>query len=255
MITVQTVCDFLNTIAPFETKCSWDNCGLLVGRGENEVKKIGFALDLTDETLKNAKNAGAKLIVTHHPVIFRPQKDFLSGNAAFEAAVSGISVISVHTCFDCADGGVNDVLCGLLGIKNAVGVPSEECAVPMARIGDINETSPRALASFVSDRLDAAVRLVDGGKPIKKAAVCGGAGMAFIDDVLSAGADAYITGDISHHEMLEAAEKGLTVIAAGHFETEYPAMETLRQLTQNEFPQLDCVLLRQSSPAVYINKD
>lgn len=252
MITAKEISNYIETFAPYSAQCDWDNSGLLVGDINAEVKKAGFALDLTPETLEEAKKAGTDLIITHHPVIFRAQKSFLSGSAAFEAAKSGMTVISAHTCFDCAEGGVNDVLCDLLDIENAVGVESAECKAPMVRIGDINETTAKELAFFVSQRLCAAVRLVDSGKTIKRAAVCGGAGMSLLPDVIAAGADAYITGDISHHEMLEAKERGITVVAAGHFETERPAALALGRLVKKKFPDLECVVLNEENPAEYI---
>lgn len=252
MITVKHISDYIDKIAPYNTKCDWDNCGVLVGDEEKEVKKIGFALDLTTETLGHAKEIEADLIITHHPIIFKAQKNFLKGNPAYELASSGISAISAHTCFDCADGGVNDVLCEVLGLENAVGVPSAECQLPMARIGNIDEITSVEFAEKVSQKLNTVCRVVDCENIIKKVAVCGGAGMDFLDDAIAMGADAYVTGDISHHEMLEAKEKGITVIAAGHFETENIAMGRLMGLIKKQFPALDCTVLKQSNPVKFI---
>lgn len=252
MPTVNRVSDYIDSLAPYDTKCEWDNCGLLVGDKNSKIHKIGFTLDLTAETLQRAKEEGVRLIVTHHPVIFRAQKSFTSGNPAFEAARSGIDVISAHTCFDCADAGVNDVLGELLGLCDIEKVESRETVKPMARIGKLSPVSPKELAALVSRKLDTTVRFVDGGRNIEKVAVCGGAGMCFLDDVLAAGADAFVTGEIKHNEMLEAKEKGVTVIAAGHFETEYPAMTVLKERVQKQFPDTECVLIAQSNPIEYI---
>lgn len=253
MVTVKDVSDFINKTAPYETKCDWDNCGLLVGSYAQECRKIGFVLDLTYETLSEAEKCGCDLIVTHHPVIFRPKKSFLSGDVVFEAASKGISVISAHTCFDCADGGVNDVLADILGLTEVKGVPSSECSVPMARIGVINKTSSENFASYVAKKLATTVRFVDAENEIERVAVCGGSGMSFLDDVISMGADAYVTGDISHHEMLEAKEKGITVIAAGHFETEYPSMYALKNYVSEGFSEVETVVLLQNNPVKFIS--
>lgn len=252
MITVKTISDYINKIAPYNTKCEWDNCGLLVGDGDKEIKRIALCLDLTDETLSLAKHYGADLIITHHPIIFKPQKSFTKGNLSYELAVSGISAISAHTCFDCADGGVNDVLCEILGIRNVQGVPSDESAVPMARIGDIDKVNSIEFAEFVSKKLNTVCRVVDCENTIRRVAVCGGAGMDFLSDVIKMGADAYVTGDISHHQMLDAKEKGITVIAAGHFETEMPSMGRLMGMLKKEFPSLELTVLRQSNPVKFI---
>lgn len=254
-ITVSDISKFIDTVAPYNTKCAWDNCGILVGEKDAETKKIGVCLDLTSQTLAEAQAGGVDLIITHHPVIFSPKKNFLSDDLVFQAAKLGINVISAHTCFDCAKGGVNDYLCKILEIENPSLVESQECVVPMARIGDISTASALELAQKVANKLDTTVALVDGEKPITKVAVCGGAGMSFFDDVVREKADAYITGEIKHHEMLLAKENNITVISAGHFETEYITMKALVEMISKEFPQIDVTLLNQDNPVIYINKE
>ena len=142
MITVKMISAFINELAPYDTKSEWDNCGLLTGDGDSEVKKIGLALDLTSETLENAKRTGTDLVITHHPIIFKAQKNFLKGNMAFELARSGINAISAHTCFDCAAGGVNDVLLGILSLTDSRKVESSQCVLPMVRIGKCTGYEP-----------------------------------------------------------------------------------------------------------------
>ncbi len=252
MITVKNISEYINKIAPYNTKCEWDNCGMLVGDEEKNVKKVAFCLDLTSETFELAKDFGADLLVTHHPVIFKAQKNFLKGNLVFDLAQAGVSAVSAHTCFDCAENGVNDVLCEVLGIKNPIGVKSDECICPMARIGSVEPCSSIAFAETVSRKLRTVCRVVDCENTVTKVAVCGGAGMDFLDDAIQMGADAYVTGDISHHQMLEAKEKGITVVAAGHFETEVIAMGRLMGMIKKEYPELECMVLRQSNPVKFI---
>lgn len=252
MVTVKDISEFIDSFAPYESKCEWDNCGILVGDKQKEVKKIGFCLDLTVETLKDACLNGADMIITHHPVIFKAQKTFLKGNMAFEAVLNGIAVLSAHTCFDCADGGVNDILCEILDIKNQMGVPSDDCSVPMARIGEVEKQNSLDFAKKVSEKLGTVCRVADCNNEINKVAVCGGAGADFIDDALKMGADAYVTGDMSHHNFLEAKEKGITVIAAGHFETENPSMAVLMKKVKDNFSDIETVLLKQSNPVKFI---
>ena len=252
MVNVKAVSDYINSFAPYDTQCSWDNCGLLVGDENKEVSKVGICLDLTSETLENAKAQGVDLVITHHPLIFTPQKNFLSGDKAYELAVSGISLISAHTCFDCADGGVNDVLCYLLGISNVRGVETEETAIPMVRIGEVKKQSSADFAKLVAEKLGTVCRVVDCENVINKVAVCGGAGMDFYDEAVKAGADAYVTGEIKHHEMLYAKEKGVTVIEAGHFETENPSMTALKNKLENHFSQVEFVELMQTPPVKFI---
>lgn len=252
MIKVKDISDYINEIAPYSTKCSWDNCGILVGDPEAEVRKIALSLDLTAETLKIAKDFGAELIITHHPIIFKPQSSFTKGNLAYELAVSGINAISAHTCFDCARGGVNDVLCELLCINNPVGVPDAECELPMARIGDVDPVSSGEFASFVAERLNTVCRVAGKRDSIKRVAVCGGAGMDFFDAAVKMGAEAYVTGDISHHHFLMAEETGVTIIAAGHFETENPAMTKLMDIIASKFGDAEYLVVNQSNPVRFI---
>ena len=253
MITVKNISDFIDSIAPYNTKCEWDNCGILVGDKNKEVNKIGFALDMTSEVLSDAIKNNVDLIITHHPIIFRAMKSFTKGNIAYDLAVSGISAISAHTCFDCAKGGVNDVLCEILGITNTQGVPDEECPVPMARIGDIAPMTSSDFAKKVADVLGATCRVADGENIIKKVAVCGGAGADdFLFTSAEMGADAIVTGEIKHHIFLAAKEMGLTAIQAGHFETENPAVSALMKYIKNEFTDVECILLKQSNPTKII---
>ena len=251
---VKEIKDYLNSLYPFGNKCEWDNCGLLVGNEEDEIVKIGFVLDLTKETLKYALDRSINLIVTHHPVIFTSQKTFLSGNIAFDAAVNGVSVISCHTCYDSAEGGVSDILAEKIGLSDISVFETEEKPF-CVRKGITKEYSPDDFAKAVASKLDTTVRFVKGNRNIKTVAVCGGGGGDFVNEVASSGIDAYVTGDISHHQFLLAEEKGLTLIAAGHFETENISMLPLMNKVQEKFPTVCCELLCQHNPVKFISAE
>ena len=255
MLTVKELSAFLNTVAHYDTQCDWDNSGLLCGDPAGEVTCAAFALDLTNETLKLAKEAGAELLVTHHPVIFQPKRSLLGGDPVYALCKSGLAAISVHTPWDCADGGVNDVLCGLLGLRNARGIPSDETPIPMARIGELSPCSPEQFAKKVAAALGTTVQLVPGKNEIKTVAVCGGAAMDVFFDALKAGADAYVTGEAKHHELLAAADSGKTAVVAGHFATEYPSMAALQAKVQAAFPALRTVLLTQHDPVRFVGAE
>lgn len=253
MITVKNISDYIDSIAPYSAKCEWDNCGILIGDKDKVVCKVGFALDMTSEVLTDAIDKKVDLIITHHPIIFRPQKSFLKGNLTYEIAVSGISAVSAHTSFDCANGGVNDVLCALLGINNIEGVPDEECPVPMARIGEIEPMTSADFVKKVADVLGTTCRVADCDNLIKKVAVCGGSGPDdFLFTSAQMGADAIVTGEIKHHIFLAAKEMGITAIQAGHFETENPAVSALMKYIENKFTDVECVLLKQTNPTKII---
>lgn len=247
--TVKNIYDFIDSVAPFEKQCEWDNSGLLIGNPCREISKIGVVLDITAEAVKYAAERGIELIVSHHPVIFRPVKSFLEGDVSYMLAANGISAICAHTSLDCANGGVNDVLAETLGFKNPIPL-AESGETAMIRKVVIDETEADALAMLVADRLSTGVQLADCGKTIDTVALCGGAGGDFIHAVAESGCDAYITGEAKHHEFLAAYELGVTLIAAGHFETENPVVAVLANRIKENF---DCEveIIPQKSPVEY----
>lgn len=255
MTTLKALSDFLDQIAPYDTQCSWDNSGLLVGDPAGPVQCAAFALDLTNETLQQAIACGADVLITHHPVIFNPKRNLLFGDPVYALCRAGLAAISVHTPWDCATGGVNDVLCDALRLTNVQGIASDETAVPMARIGDIEPCTPQDFAKRCARALGTTVQLVEGRETVRRVAVCGGAGMDFFFDALSLGADAYLTGEAKHHELLQAADCGKTLVVGGHFATEVLSMAALQNRVQTAFPALRTVLLRQRTPVCFISEE
>lgn len=254
MIKVKDIYNYIDEISPYETQCSWDNSGLLVGDKEKEIKKIGVCLDGTIQTVKSAIEKEVDIIITHHPVIFTAQKTFTKGNVAFEAASAGISVLSAHTCFDCATDGVNDVLCDILGVKNTEGVPADDCIVPMAKIGEVDEMSAENFAKSVAEKLNTVCQFVKGKNRVKRVAVCGGSAFDFFLKAVEMGADTYVTGEVKHHELLVAKDMGINLIVAGHYETEKPAMIKLKDKISLKFPDAEVILLDETNPVEYVGR-
>lgn len=247
--TVKNIYDFIDSIAPFETQCEWDNSGLLVGDSCREISKIGVVLDITSDAIKYAAERGIELIICHHPVIFRPVKAFLEGDIPYELAVNGISAICAHTSLDKARGGVNDALADTLGFKNPLPL-TESGETSMIRKVVIEETEADSLAMLVADRLSTGVQLADCGKTIDTVALCGGAGGDFIHAVAESGCDAFITGEAKHHEFLAAKGLGVTLIAAGHFETENPVVAVIADKIRENF-ECEVEIIPQKSPVEY----
>lgn len=248
MARVSDFFSFIDTAAPFSAQEKWDNSGMLIGDENREVTRVAVVLDITKEAVEYAHNLGAQLIISHHPVIFKAQKNFLKGNIAYEMAAKGISAICAHTCLDCAEGGVNDVLADILGLENVEIFPCEECE-SMVRVGVLPEAmSCEELAEKVKELLGGSVRFCDSGKIIESVAVCGGSGGSFKDDIIKAGIDAYITGDAGHHDFLDCKEAGLSLLAAGHFETENPVVSSLANKLRISFPDTDIIVIPQNSP-------
>lgn len=244
MAKVKDFYGYLNSIAPFETQEDWDNSGMLVGDMDAEVKKVAVVLDITHEEIKKAKAIGADLIISHHPVIFNPIKSVTRGSVPYELVASSINALCCHTPLDIADGGTNDSLAELLGIE----VTRTED--PILRLGTVEPTTAENLAGKIAKTLNTKVRYADAGKTIKKIAICTGAGCSLIE---AAGEiDAFITGDASHHNFLDCVQAGITLIAAGHYETEIVVVPVLVKKLQAQFPDIEIIDIKQENPIKFI---
>lgn len=237
-----TVADFYRTldeVAPFSSALDYDNAGLLVGSPQKPVTKVLLSLDITPGVVAEAAAGGCELIVSHHPVIFTPLRSITDTDVPYLLAQSGIAAICAHTNLDMApEVGVNAVLAGLLGIRNSRAMTRHgEFAETL--LGEVDACSPRGFAETVRQRLRCpAVQLAPGKTRVRTVALCSGAGGEFIADAIAAGADAFVTGEVKHHEWLAAGQAGLTVVCAGHFYTEDPAMERLMRLLQDRYPHI-----------------
>ena len=244
MAKVKDFYGYLNSIAPFETQEDWDNSGMLVGDMNAEVKKAAVVLDITHEEIKKAKAIGADLIISHHPVIFNPIKSVTKGSVPYELVASSINALCCHTPLDIADGGTNDSLAELLGINVT------RADDPILRLGTVEPTTAQELAGKIANTLNTKVRYADAGKTIKKIAVCTGAGCSLIE---AAGEiDAFITGDASHHNFLDCVQAGITLIAAGHYETEIIVVPVLVKKLQAQFPDIEIIDIKQENPIKFI---
>jgi len=244
MAKVKDFYGYLNSIAPFETQEDWDNSGMLVGDMNAEVKKVAVMLDITHEEIKKAKAIGANLIISHHPVIFDPIKSVTRGSVPYELVASSINALCCHTPLDIADGGTNDSLAKLLGIE----VTRTED--PILRLGTVEPTTAENLAGKIAKTLNTKVRYADAGRKIEKIAICTGAGCSLIE---AAGViDAFITGDASHHNFLDCIQAGITLIAAGHYETEIVVVPVLVKELQAQFPDIEIIDIKQENPIKFI---
>lgn len=233
--------DFLCTLAPLKLQLGFDNAGFLVGDIEAGVSRVLLSLDVTEEVIDEAVRTGAELIVSHHPFIWTPLKsvtgDGLTSRKLMKLIKNDISVISLHTNLDIAEGGVNDVLISLLGAERTDTLDGDGCG----RIGELQEEL--CLEEFLvhcrSVLKVKGLRYVDGGRRVKRLAVMGGAGADAMYDAIEKGCDTYVTADVKYHQFLEAKELGLNLIDADHFCTENPVMPVLAEKLWAAFPALD----------------
>ncbi len=239
--TVQHLIDILEEIAPHSLAESWDNVGLLVGSAREPVRGVLLGLDPLPALLEEARRLDANLVITHHPLIFRPlpaiRTDRPPGRFIRDALAAGINVIGCHTNLDATTGGVSDVLAGRLGLTNITPlVPGDhgngDAACGLGRLGDYNEPLPPAdFLARLRDVLAPPWLLAAGPRPARvgRVAVCGGSCSEFAEQALQAGADVFVTAEVKHAIARWAEEVGLWIIDAGHFATEYPAMAVLRE--------------------------
>lgn len=220
----------LEEIAPLSLAEDWDNSGWQV-RFSAETEKILLCLDVTEDVIRQAEAHGVNLIISHHPLLFHPlsvltEEDSTSA-LLMEAIKNGIGIYAAHTCFDIADGGMNDFFGEVLGVRDIARLSDKE---PYCRIGILEgKPSLPALADVVAQRLGiarAAIRTVFPShkhalRAMRCIAWCTGSGIDFLEKVSKAGADCFITGDVRHHDALRALSLGLPVIDATHFGTEH----------------------------------
>ena len=252
MTTVLDVKNAVERLAPPHMKEDWDNVGLLCGRASAPVHKILVALDPFLNVCREAAEVGADLIVTHHPLLFQPANAVTDDNTVGQGILfliqHGIAAVNAHTNLDKAPGGVNDRLAQVLGLRNVTvlhpeGTDEQGRPWGLLRTGELDGTTAAELAAHVRETLGCpGLRYVDGGRPITRVAVGGGACAGAIRDVADAGCDAFVTADVKYNQFWDALELGLTLIDAGHFETENPVCAVLAAHLRAEFPDIPVVL-------------
>ncbi|MBR3972479.1 MAG: Nif3-like dinuclear metal center hexameric protein [Oscillospiraceae bacterium] len=249
MATVKDVLTYVESLAPRYMKMDWDNVGLLCGRKTQPVTKILVALDPFEGVCREAANWGAELIVTHHPIIFRPLKAVTDetsiGRSIQLLCEKGISAINAHTNLDCAPDGVNHRLAALLGLSEiqvveAMGTDENGIPYGLLRSGITEEQPLSAFLAHVKDTLHCdGLRYVDSGKPVRKVAVGGGSCADAMQDALAAGCDTFVTADVKYNQFWDAKDLGLNLIDAGHFHTENPVTAYLAEKIAARFPELE----------------
>ena len=240
---VRELYDILNKKIPKELSCEWDNDGLMCcPDGSREVKKILVTLDVTAGAISYARENQIDVIISHHPFIFKGLKAINEEShialGAMELIRGGISVMSFHTRLDALCGGVNDTLAELLELSKII--PFGNGGEEIGRIGEAEgEITLFELAEKVKDVTGAPCVLVaDAKKKVKRVALLGGEGGDDIGAAIAAGADTYVSGRLGYHNMTDAPERGINLIEAGHFYTEFPVCFTLEKMIKEIDPKI-----------------
>lgn len=274
MNTVSMITEKLEQLAPKAAACDWDNPGLLVGRSDREVSRIYVALDASCAVVDAAIDAGYDLIVTHHPIIFRGVKSINDQSALglklLDLIQNDVSVFSMHTNFDSCPGGMADIVCAALGLRKT-GLMEPTGFLPkdtqngaaeglQLRVveteGDVNPDAygigftaelPELLsAAELAARVKACfglpfVQYYDAGMPIRRIACCPGSGRGELKEVLSLGVDAFLSGDMGHHEGLDLCEEGISLLDAGHYGLEHIFVHYIAGFLRTQFPEAEII--------------
>ena len=274
MNTVSMITEKLEQLAPKAAACDWDNPGLLVGRSDREVSRIYVALDASCAVVDAAIDAGCDLIVTHHPIIFRGLKSINDQSALglklLDLIRNDVSVFSMHTNFDSCPGGMADIVCAALGLRKT-GLMEPTGFLPMDAqngaaeglqlrvveterevnpdaygIGFTAELPEMLSAAELAARVKACfglpfVQYYDAGMPIRRIACCPGSGRGELKEVLSLGVDAFLSGDMGHHEGLDLCEEGISLLDAGHYGLEHIFVHYIAEFLRAQFPEAEII--------------
>ena len=259
------IIEFLQELAPIALAEDWDNVGLLVGDKKIAVSSVLTCLTLTPDVAAEAIEDGVQLVVSHHPVLFRPVQKITAetyeGRMLLDLIAAGVAVYSPHTGYDSSHEGINQQLAELFELTE-VGVlrPLES---GLSRNCELSEDSRRRdeksevvgagrygtlpvpltlaqLSQLVKERLDIPHLQYVGEESatIRRVGIACGAAAEFLQDAIRHGCEAFLTGEARFHACLEARALGIPLILPGHYATERPAMERLARSLAEAFPGL-----------------
>ena len=259
---IKEVLSALERFAPLPLQESWDNAGLQVGLTETEVSGALLCLDVNEKIVDEAIQKGCNLVVSHHPLLFRGLKTISDltdvQRTVMKAVRKGVCVISMHTNMDNAKGGVNYKMAEKLGLRDVQFLAPKMVDGVESGSGVIGEL-PEAQAS---DDFVLAVKKAFGvecamcnellRRPVRKVALCGGAGDFLLDDALKAGADAFITGEMHYHQYF-GYEQQIQICVIGHYQSEQYTTEIFRDIIEKECPGVrTCIAETCTNPVLYL---
>ena len=250
MTQVSDLCQFLDSFAPHSLAEEWDNVGLLVGDKATRVLRVMTCLTITPESCAEAVSKRADLIVTHHPLPFKPLRRLTAESTPerllLDLIRAGIAVHSPHTAFDSAATGINQQFAAGIGLVSIQPlVPSAE-RVPGMPLGSgrCGSFTSNVTVTEIASRLKAFLKVSglhivgNDSASIKTAAVACGSGGSFLEHVIQQDIQLLVTGEASFHTCLEAQASGVTLLLPGHFASERFAVERLAEVLGKHFPQL-----------------
>ncbi len=221
---------------------SYDNAGLQVGLTEAEVSGVLLCLDITEEVLEEAKTKGCNMVVSHHPLIFGKLAQITDANyvqrCVMQAIKNDITIVSMHTNLDSVQGGVNYMMAEKLKLQEVEQIDACEVDGKQSGMGVTGILpSPMPADTFirhVKHTFSADCVMTNGtiSRPIRKVALCGGAGSFVLERAISLGADAFVTGEMSYHTYF-GHKNDIQIAVIGHYESEQYTTELLANVIAN----------------------
>ena len=240
---IREIIDALERFAPLPLQDDYDNSGLQVGTTETEVSGVLLCLDVTRQVVDEAMRNGCNMIVSHHPLLFRPLKrltDDPIGSIVMDAVRAGITIYASHTNLDNASKGVNMRIAQVLGLQDVRTLDEQPDGNGAGVIGSFAQPMTELeLLALVKGKFGVTCikHNAELGRKISRMAVCGGAGAFLTDKAVAAGADAFMTGEIGYHRFF-GYDGVIKLIEAGHFESEQYTVDLLADVLHQSFPQL-----------------
>jgi dinuclear metal center YbgI/SA1388 family protein len=250
MSRVGDICQTLDQIAPLETAESWDNVGLLLGDENRSITKVMTCLTLTSAVLEEAVQSGTKMVVTHHPIPFKPLQKLTAatttGRILLRAAEEGIAIYSPHTAWDNASQGINQQLAEALGLENVRPLkPFLNAKQPNTGMGRQGLFSAPIALSKVEERLRQTLPSMsfrhtrESTTELRSIGIVCGSGGGFVSLVAQQGCDAMLTGESTYHQCLEAESLGICLIQIGHHASESFSMKTLAAMIEGSHSDIE----------------
>lgn len=233
---------------PKTAALEWDNVGLLIGRVEKDVQKIYVALDASDEVLAGAIAEGADMLVTHHPLIFEPQKTITNehfiGDRVVKLIQHDISYYAMHTNYDVL--GMADLSGKMLGLQDTeiLELTNPDKGEGIGRVGSLpEEMTLKSCCELVKNQfhLDSVKVFGDLNTIVRRVAISPGSGKHMSGLAVEKGAEVFVTGDIDHHEGIDAEAQGVAIIDAGHYGLEHIFIRDIAKFLQNNLEDVEIV--------------
>lgn len=247
------IMEALEQLAPLHMAETWDNIGMLVGTNERDIKSIYIALDPTDEVINDAISKNVDLLLTHHPLIFKPLKsvtneDFI-GRRIISLIKSNITYYTMHTNFDVSV--MADLAADYLKLSNIEILEKIDENHGIGKIGNLpKEMTLDELCQYIKDVFSIEFLKVFGNREekIKKVVIMPGSGKSYIKNTIQSHAEVMITGDIDHHEGIDALASGLTIIDAGHYGIEHIFVKYMKEYINSNFNEIKVFTEKVNAP-------